>query len=328
MSGEGELTQAAIDEDIVDEIVEDPERAEQEREEAEARRSGWRPLAEYRGEPGRWVDAHTFLERGNTFLPIVRQQRDQAVAENAALRSEVEQMRGEVTATRTDMQKLLDWSRKADQAGYDRAIADLKKQQREAVAGGDVTRFDEIAIQIDEMAEARAEVVQPPPAPAPTPRPAVQQNPAIDRFVAENAWFQSDKVLNQAMIAEHVAAIEEYPGIDAAEQLEIAKQAVMRRFPKKFGLTEEPEVVAQQPITRRPAAPMAPTPPAQRTGPRSRTGIDAIEDAEERKQARLGFDRAKRNMPDLTEAEYLTVFNDPKADILAMQDEAKKRARK
>lgn len=333
MSGTGDqLPQAAIDEEIDDEIIDDPERAEIERIEAEARANGWRPLAEYRGEPGRWVDAATFLERGNTFLPIVRKQRDQAVAENAALRSEMTALRDEVTATRADMQKLLDFSRRSDQAGYDRAVRDLKAQQREAVAAGDTTRFDEIEEQIDTMTEARREASAPlaPAAapPAPTPRPAVAPNPAVEAFVAENPWFTSDRVLNQAMIAEHTAAMDEFPGVSPSEQLQIAKDAVMRRFPKKFGITEEPENVAQPPAPRRPAAPMAPTPPAQRPVPRSRTGIDAIEDPEERKQARMGFDRAKRNMPDLSEADYLMIFNDPKADILAIRDEAKKRARK
>lgn len=334
MSGTGDqLPQAAIDEEIDDDIIDDPERAEIERIEAEARANGWRPHAEYRGEPGRWIDAKTFVERGNTFLPIVRKQRDQAVAENAAMRSEMTLLRDEVTATRGDMQRLLDFSRRADQAGYDRAVRDLKVQQRDAVAAGDTTRYDEIEEQIDTMTEARREASAPlapaaaPPA-QPTPRPAVAPNPAVEAFVAENPWFTSDRVLNQAMIAEHTAAMDEFPGMTPEAQLETAKNAVMRRFPKKFGITEEPEIVPQQPTTRRPAAPMAPTPPAQRPGPRSRTGIDAIEDPEERKQARMGFDRAKRNMPDLSEADYLMIFNDPKADILAIQDEAKKRARK
>ena len=42
--------------------------------EARARDMGWKPLAEYRGPPGKWQPAADFISRGENILPIVRDQ--------------------------------------------------------------------------------------------------------------------------------------------------------------------------------------------------------------------------------------------------------------
>src|SRR6202012_6126561 len=65
------------------------EAGEQAAVEAEARRAGWRPLEEYRGKPGGWVDAKAFLERGETFMPFLQ-------ADRRRLREEYERMSSEV----------------------------------------------------------------------------------------------------------------------------------------------------------------------------------------------------------------------------------------
>ena len=40
--------------------------------EQEARTLGWVPAEEFKGDPNRWVDAETFVERGHTVMPILR----------------------------------------------------------------------------------------------------------------------------------------------------------------------------------------------------------------------------------------------------------------
>lgn len=50
--------------------------------ETQAREMGWRPKEEFRGDESKWVDAKTFVERGEHVLPIVK-------ATNERLRSEL-----------------------------------------------------------------------------------------------------------------------------------------------------------------------------------------------------------------------------------------------
>lgn len=303
----------------------DPEEArlaEDAANETEARRQGWRPLAEYRGKPGGWVDAKVFIERGKNYLPFVQKDRDQLREQLGAVTNEMTGLREEIAAQAKQMQKLLDSSRGANKAGYDRAVADLKAKQREAVAAGDTATFDQVEDQLTQMQDARDEalgepepVAAPAPAARPTPKAAIDLSRDYQDFLEQNPWFNTDRVLNSAMIAEHNIIIEQSPGMSLFDQLEKAKEAVVARFPKKFGLDESPPA-APAPRQRTPAAPLAPTAPLGPRRPAGRTGIDAIVDPRERADARTGFASAKRSMPNLTEAEYLDVFNDPHADVL------------
>ncbi len=291
--------------------------------EAEAHAQGWRPLEQYRGKPGGWVNAKTFIERGKNYLPFVQKELRESKETIGRMSGEMEQLRTLVASTQKDMQQLLDFSRRANQAGYDRAVKDLKEQQREAVTAGDVATFDKIEGQLEQMAEAREEGAEEP-APrtpareaAPQPQPAIGIPQEYQDFMAENPWFNTDRVLNSAMIAEHNAIIEEAPGMPLYEQLEKAKEAVVARFPKKFGV-DAPAPQQQQQQPRRPAAPLPPRGHGGRQ-PVPRGGEDPIEsltDPRERADARAGYLSAKKSMPNLTKAEYMEIFSNPHGDVL------------
>lgn len=330
---ESSLPGSDVEDETLDDELLDPSLGELPAEAADeddyweslARPQGWRPLSDYRGQPGGWKTAQKFVEDGQNFLPFVKKQLSDQTRDNQNLRNEVEGLREDFAKQAHAMRQLLDFSRRAGDAGYARAVADLKSQQRQAVAEGDTTKFDQLDEQIEQMNAARAETLGPaaavePAAPLPQPRPAVVGDPVVQAFIDANAsWYLSDKVLNSAMIAEHNRVIEESPGMSLADQLETAKEAVMARFPKKFGLAEP----APQPQRSRvPQAPLAPTQPARaRTGGKS--GIDSIADPAERGQARQGYLSAKRSVPDLTEAEYLQIWADPHADVLDVIEQNK-----
>lgn len=310
--------------------ADDAAAAELEALETEARREGWRPLEEYRGKPGGWVDAKTFIDRGKNFLPFVQKNLNETRQQLEGATKEITGLQKTVEAQSKQLQRLLDYSRQADEAGYKRAVTDLKRQQRDAAAAGDTATFDAVEGQLEQMQSAREEsrvdeVEEPTPA-APQPRqPALA--PEYVAWLEKNPWFTSNRDLAAAMAEEHNDIIAEAPGMSLADQLDEAKAAVMARFPKKFGIREEEPAPA---APRRPAPPMAPTPPAGQRGtpPGRRTGIDAITDPVERQQAKLGFARAKVSMPNVTEAEYLAIFNDPHADVLEVTRDLKTPSRR
>src|SRR5580704_10846902 len=68
--------------------------------EARAREMGWKPLAEYRGPPGRWQPAADFITRGENILPIVRDQ-------NRRMTERIGKLEGEVTSLRSTAQEQL-----------------------------------------------------------------------------------------------------------------------------------------------------------------------------------------------------------------------------
>ncbi len=104
-----------------------------------------------------------------------------------------------------------------------------------------------------------------------------------------------------------------------------------RQFPQFFptarrGTGEEDIDLTER---REPAPPAraGSRPPAgpRRPQPASADSIASIPDADDRAQARAAFDRYKRQFPDYTEKEYMALYNNPKADVRQLRQEAKKR---
>lgn len=327
----------AEEEDAGDGVISAEENAlaEEQAIEAEAYRQGWRPLDEYRGPPGKWVDAKTFLERGERYLPFVQKERDEGRQRITAMTREIEEMRGTMAEQSEQLRKLLEYSRRADQAGYDRAVRELKAKQRQAASEGNMDAFDEIGGQIEQMEDARAASAETrEQAPATPERPAIQPRrkvePAIDAFIAENPWFQSDPVLNPAMIAAHNQIISQSPGLPLADQLEAAKEIVMEQYPEKFGRRrQQTPPKDQQPAPKpKPRGPLTPGPSRAVASQRQGDPFDQIEDTGDREEARAGYRRSLRSMPDLTAQEYIDTFLEPHGDVLRTIRSAKAPARR
>ena len=299
--------------------------------EARAREMGWHPLAEYRGPPGKWKPAADFIARGENILPIVRDQ-------NRRLTERVGKLEGEITSLRSTageqlqiIKELRDMGQRANQAGYDRAMGEIKAKQRQAVESGDTKAYDQLVEQAEALEGSRSRTngahvpPEPPATPAPPAAPARPQvSAAVEAFVSENKWFNNDAFLTRKMIDRHVDVIQEGQIFDEAEQLAEAKSRIMEEFPERFGAAPVPREPARRTPPRR-AAVAQPTPaePSQRPGA-AQTTINSIQDPEERKLVRKAFDRLKRQLPETTEAEYMALYADPHADVLTLQQKPRK----
>jgi hypothetical protein len=123
------------------------------------------------------------------------------------------------------------------------------------------------------------------------------------------------------MNAEHIRLQEEAPGLSLADNLQQAKEAVMARYPAKFGIRQDPVVDPDNPAPRNEPVPQRRTTvqrPTQPAPPRvaDQFKIDSIQDPAERAQARTAFERQRRSMPEFTERDYMLLYNDPHADVV------------
>lgn len=301
--------------------------------EARAREMGWKPLAEYRGPPGRWQPAADFIARGENILPIVRDANRRLTEKVGKLEGEMSGMRSTVDEQLKIIKDLRDMGQRADQRGYDRAMAELKTKQRQARANGDVEAFAQLVEQAEALASSHtaAAVVAEPAARPQAPRPP-QATVAVQEFIRDNRWFNTDKLLADTMTSFHNEVLQERqieqatldadPDLDR-EILEEAKGRVMDRYPERFGAAPAPREPAPPPAARRRAPAVIPPtngnePPAPRPGAVAAT-IASIADPAERTQARDAFNRMRRQLPDYTEAEYMALYSDPHADVLTMQ---------
>jgi hypothetical protein len=92
--------------------------------EAEAREIGWLPAEEFKGPPEGHVDAKTFVERGETFLPMIKKERDRWKTKFQALERDLKQATKHFSA--------------AEQRGYERGKAEIEARLDAAAEVGDV----------------------------------------------------------------------------------------------------------------------------------------------------------------------------------------------
>ena len=306
--------------------------------EATAREMGWKPLDEYRGPPGKWRPAADFIERGETILPIVRDQNRRLTEKTTKLETEVGGLRAKVDVLvkngeeqLTVIQELRSFAKQADQRGYDRAMAELKTKQREAVQSGNTEAYDQLVEQAEQLEAARASAIPPkPPAPPTDARPEPPAlSPATQDFLRANRWFNRDPFLTRKMTESHLDVLQDIQdgrldieGDDEPAQYEEAKRRIMDQFPERFGMP--PRQAGTAP--RRRATSVQPPTPGNDPPPRGPGNtIASIADPTERTQAQEAFNRMKRQMPDYTEKEYMDLYTDPHGDVLEAQNAARKK---
>lgn len=188
---------------------------------AEARAAGWRPKDEFKGEESRWVDAETFVKRGEEWAPYVR-------ANTQRLEEAIKAARQENKELRKTVKDFADHHTKVEQRAYERAVRDLLARQDEAVQAGDV---QEVRAITKEMADLAAEA-----APGRSTQHPNGWTPdyaeAVEVFQEENPWFQKDKAMTAFAIALDQELAEQGKSYSARFK-EIAKQ-IKEEFPHKF----------------------------------------------------------------------------------------------
>lgn len=182
--------------------------------EAEAAKMGWTPKDQFKGDPAKWRPADEFVERGKNMLPIVQ----------ATVKRQEKQIE-ELTRTVKDFTEHMT---KTEQRAYDRALATLKEQRKEAIAAGDGEAFDKVDEAIEDLRkEASTKAAK--------TKTADDQidDPVYSEWEGRNKWL-ADK--DMAEYAEFAAQKLRQGGETAtgAEFLDLVTKKVKGQFPDKF----------------------------------------------------------------------------------------------
>jgi hypothetical protein len=180
--------------------------------EDKARKMGWTPKEEFKGDPDKWRDAAEFVERGENMLPIVR-----ATVKKQELKiAELEQTIREFAEHHT----------KTEQRAYEKAFKDLKAKQIEAVAAGDAKAFAEVDA---EMAALHKEAAEKPK----IKTPQQTSDPVYDEWASRNRWIE-DRTLEKEAEAQAIYLRERGDKRIGADFLDAVKERVKKEFPDKF----------------------------------------------------------------------------------------------
>ena len=206
--------------------------------EERAREMGWYPKEEFHGDVSKWVDAETYIKRGEEFIPFLR-------ANNRKLEQEVRQLKA-----KTDEQDRLIRATNAALAQLEtvnteqtrRAALEAKESIIEGIAearkDGDVKKEFELTEQLESTNERiKAATTKAPPetsAPPATP-PAAQdftQTTEWQTFLKDNPWWQNDSVMRAASLAitQELAASGRFEDLTPSQRFALTAQETKKRF--------------------------------------------------------------------------------------------------
>lgn len=205
--------------------------------EDQARSLGWKPEAEFTGDPSKWTDADSFLEVHSRNNGALRKANDKLNSEIAALKQKVGNQ--EIVST-----KLLELQIKKAKNEFDNQIAFLKAQKKEALSTGNhelAAEMDEQLTDAKERGPDLSEVPELPKNQEITPANDWKDNPFLVQTVEKNPWIETDEDASTFVIAKTKQILERLGRKPTASEFETAVSdsiaATKKAFPQKFGAT-------------------------------------------------------------------------------------------
>lgn len=178
---------------------------------------GWTPKGQFKGDPDKWVDAETFVKRGEEFLPFLK-------ANNKRLEKRLEQAERGLERAERDLKQFGEFHTKTETRAYERALREIKAELAAATAAGDAEAVDELA---ERMSDMKAEAA------SKAPKAPVHDAEIVDNWIKANPWYTTDEVMGAA--AAVIANKLEAEGVtDTAQQLAEVTKRIKAEFPHKF----------------------------------------------------------------------------------------------
>jgi hypothetical protein len=295
MDIEGDTAQAVNGEGLPQGDAAETNNSENGGDEQFARRMGWRPETEWSGpenrKPQRFLSADEYIKRVETEVPVLRERLrfydDQVVKSS----KHVEELSGTIKEQGEALKELLSRTKVAEQRGYERAIAEKQQEMRAAVASADTAAYARAEAEARAINDARVKAMQPP---APQQKPAAQPqvHPETTAWLAQNEWFNRDRVLNAAAIEAYEVVARDMPAASETQRLAETKRRVQTEFPHKFGANP-----------RRDAPASVNTPSGERSAQKPGKSIRDLPDDAQRELARF-----KKLIPGFTDKDFLESY--------------------
>lgn len=224
--------------------------------ESEALGMGWIPKEQFKGDPTKWTDAETYVERGKNLLPIVRKHNENLSRTVEGQAREIGEMKQSLAAANEAMEAFREFHNDVSKREYDRAKAELLGDKKQARTDGDVDREVEIDAELATLNSKAPKELKAPEKKEPTRTP--EADPTYVAWQTENSdWLGKDKAKTAfaTSAAAYVRAME--PTLQGRAFLDRVKEEVMAKFPEEGegGEGEDP-----------PPAPRAKVAPAGRNG--------------------------------------------------------------
>ena len=192
--------------------------------EEQAKRLGWVPQEEFKGNQEQWRDAETFIERGKEIQGYLKKDLER-LQTTLSLRDR------EIAEIRSTMEEFRTFHNETEARAYKRAIEELKQLKVSAIEQGDGAKVVELDEQLDLLKTAQNQ---------PKSKPAVSTasqeviNGQYIEWAAENKWYAEDPEL--ATLADDFGEVvkKHNPNLVGKAFLEEVTKKVRKAAPEKF----------------------------------------------------------------------------------------------
>jgi hypothetical protein len=145
---------------------------------------GWTPKEQFKGDPEKWVDAETFVKRGEEFLPFLK-------ANNRRLEQEREKDKKQIERLEKAVKSSIEHMSKADARAYERAKRELEGQLDQAAQAGDAAGVRAVTKELVDLEKDAAKAKPDLDANGWTPDFAE----AVSDWKAANPWYGTDRAM-------------------------------------------------------------------------------------------------------------------------------------
>lgn len=197
-----------------------------------ARRLGWVPKDDFKGDPERWRPADEFLSRGEQILPILRR-------DNEKLHDKLSKFERMLAEKDEATREVLEFTRKSEERAYQRARSDIQREIEAAAANADPNMVRQKMAELDQLEQNKP--VAPKVEKKDTPAAV---DPEIQDWLSKNDWYARDRALNGYATDIWSQLERDAPGMTTAERLAETKKRTVDKFPEKFGINPKREGAA------------------------------------------------------------------------------------
>ena len=198
--------------------------------EHEAGRKGWVPRDQYKGDSTKWVDAKTFLERGERFTSNLQR-------EITDLKDKVASFEG----TKAAFTKFHDEAMTRKNAEIKEAISSLRIQRSAAIRDGEDEEAIELEDRIELLREQQVELKKPvvqeatPEAKPAEVTTAPQTQVVLDEWIEDgNQWFNAEPKLRDYAIAIGDNMMKNGETARGRKFLDKVTEVMKQEFPRRF----------------------------------------------------------------------------------------------
>lgn len=177
--------------------------------EQKAATKGWKPLTQYDGDPADWVDAPEFLGRQRLYDTIHDLRRDNKKFQK-------------------DLQTITKHFANMEDAAYQRALADLKQKQAQAVEDQDATA---VAATTDQIVELQKKHTQ---QQAQQTNPSAEANEEFNSWREKNTWFDQNAEMREDAVSIGIGYAMRNPNKSQQEVMDYVEDRIKKSYPDKF----------------------------------------------------------------------------------------------